>query len=100
MIPSDHGDVAGALQISAAIQKRLTDALRAALFDDDDVAAIVARAPAITSHAIASLFVTHAAALVLGDPQQLPQLLDRLDTLRKQLVTIGTGGATTSARLQ
>lgn len=88
-------DFDSALQISAAIVKRLSDALSDALLDDRDVAVIVSRAPAITSHAIARLWVTHAAAVLLDDPRQLPALLDRLDQLRRQLVALGTAGRAT-----
>src|SRR5262245_33224377 len=93
-------DVDGALQVSAAIQKRLQRALTAALFDDREVAALLSRAPALTSFAIANLWITHAAALILDDPTQLPRLLDRIDQVRAQAVAIGTAGRATTEILQ
>jgi hypothetical protein len=89
---TDDADVAGALRLSAAIQRHLVEVLTAALADDPRFAVIVSKAPNIVGDAIASLFVSFAGAQLLDRPHQLPAVLDRWDKTRALLVAIGTGG--------
>jgi hypothetical protein len=86
-----------ALGVSGAIRRHLAAVLKSECFDNPTITPIIARAPSIANHALAELWLSHALAMVLTDRTLLPGLLDRLDTMRTQLVTIGTAGVNAGA---